>query len=527
MPTLSVLTWIGNAAAVLTGAFGAITRQTQQAGCSRQVAYQHAHKVQQAVKDAQLPGPSREQLLQENQRLAEENRQLWQALEDSIDLPRERQQRFAVSAAACGVSLSTTRVLLDLLLDQRAPSRATLGRWVAGAGRRAGAVLTRLDDACRSLVTAVCLDEIYCHHRPILVGVEPRSLACVVARRAEDCTGETWVQTLAPWSHVRRAVADGGLGLQKGLTLAARQRQQAGPPLPLQVIPDLFHLTQDASRVLRRTWRAAEATWQRHDQKRAAYERLRRQLGWRHKEYHSAEQLARWAWVQAQRAYEQAQAQEAAWRRARGAFEVFRPDGVLNDRSWAQAEVAAALPGLPGKAWAKVRRFLESEPALNFLDELHRDLAAAEPQEELRGALVRLWRLRQQQRRQGPQAEGAAAVLAVPLQELVCAKLSADWRAAEARVSAVLRRVVRASSVVECMNSVWRMHQSRHRQLTQELLDLKRLWWNVRVFLSGKRQKQRPYERLGLRLPTYDLWELLQGDPDTLTQQVSTQEIAA
>ena len=254
MPTLLIRTWIGNAAAVLTGAFGAITQQTQQAGCSRQVAYQHADKVQQAVEDAQLPGPSREELLRENQRLTEENRQLWQALDDSIDLPRDRQQRFAVTAAACGVSLSTTRVLLALLLGQRAPSRATLGRWVADAGQRAGAVLTRLDDACRSLVTTVCLDEIYCHHRPILVGVEPRSLACVVARRAEDCTGETWAQTLAPWSQVRRAVVDGGLGLQKGLILAARQRQQAGPPLPLQVLPDLFHLTQDASRVLRRTW---------------------------------------------------------------------------------------------------------------------------------------------------------------------------------------------------------------------------------------------------------------------------------
>ncbi len=170
----------------------------------------------------------------------------------------------------------------------------------------------------------------------------------------------------------------------------------------------------------------------------------------------------------------------------------------------------------------------ESAQALNFLDVLHGDLSGGlRPQAELRAALVRLWRLRQQQRRQDPQAGCAATVLAVPLQELVCAKLSEDWCAGYARVSGVLRRVVRASSVVECMNSVWRMHQSRHRQLTQGLLDLKRLWWNVRVFDSrGKRQKQRPYERLGLRLPTYDLWELLQGDPDALTQQVSTQEIA-
>ena len=227
MPTLSVLTWIGNAAAVLTGAFGAITQQTLQAGCSRQVAYQHADKVQQAVHDAQLPGPSREQLLGDNQRLAEENRQLWLALEDSIDFPTDRQQRFAVSAAACGVSLSTTLVLLGLLLGGRAPSRATLGRWVAQAGRRAGGLLDRLDRCCRSLVTTLCLDEVFVKHRPILVGVEPHSRACVLAQRAADCTGETWAKVLAPWDRLERAVVDGGLGLHKGLKLTQQRRSAA------------------------------------------------------------------------------------------------------------------------------------------------------------------------------------------------------------------------------------------------------------------------------------------------------------
>src|SRR5438874_8645715 len=159
MPTLPILTWIGNAAAVLAGRFGDVTRQARQAGCSRQAAYQHADKVQQAVAAARAPGPSRDELLHENQRLAQENRQLWQALEDTIDFPRERQRRFAATAAACGVSLTTTLVLLGVLLGARAPSRATVGRWVADASRRAAGLLARLDAWCRDLVTALCLDE--------------------------------------------------------------------------------------------------------------------------------------------------------------------------------------------------------------------------------------------------------------------------------------------------------------------------------------------------------------------------------
>ena len=70
---LSLLTRIGNAAAVLVGAHGDITRHTQHCGCSRQVAYDHARQVQDAVADAQLAGPSRQQLLDENQRLRTEN----------------------------------------------------------------------------------------------------------------------------------------------------------------------------------------------------------------------------------------------------------------------------------------------------------------------------------------------------------------------------------------------------------------------------------------------------------------------
>ena len=79
-------------------------------------------------------------------------------------------------------------------------------------------------------------------------------------------------------------------------------------------------------------------------------------------------------------------------------------------------------------------------------------------------------------------------------------------------------RVVRASSAVECVNSVLRMQQARHRSLGQELLDLKRLYWNCRAFGAGKRRGKSPYQLLGVQLPTCDLWELLQRDPAQLEQ---------
>jgi hypothetical protein len=117
-------------------------------------------------------------------------------------------------------------------------------------------------------------------------------------------------------------------------------------------------------------------------------------------------------------------------------------------------------------------------------------------------------------------------VLEEVLSAVVNGKLGPGWEEAYQRGGEILRRVVRASSAVEGINSVVRMHQSRRRKLTQDLLDLKRLYWNCRPFVAGQRQKRCPYEHLGLRLPTYDAWTLLQRDPEELEQQLSSQRLA-
>jgi hypothetical protein len=72
-----------------------------------------------------------------------------------------------------------------------------------------------------------------------------------------------------------------------------------------------------------------------------------------------------------------------------------------------------------------------------------------------------------------------------------------------------------------------RMHQARHRHVSQSLLDLKRLYWNCRAFRQGKRKGTCPYALLGLKLPTYNWWELLQMEHEELAQKLSTQEVAA
>ena len=509
MLTIPLVTWIANAAARLTGPHGAVTEQARQAGCSRQSVYDHAHKVVAALAAEHAGGPTRERLLRENDALRRENARLWDWLSQTVEFPPDKQKQFAVTATAMGLSLDQTVALLAILLGARAaPGRSTVHRWGRAAARAAGAVLERLDRAAKALVVVGCLDEIFFHRRPILVGVEPQSMVWFLGTKAPHCQGPTWFEALRPWTALRHVVSDAGVGLRTGIAQIQAHRRQADQ-LPLERGLDVFHTRRDAQRVLKVLWKRVERAWEQAEAAdRVAARARRRGEGTRWPDRRAAA-----AWERAAAAFREHERQEAAWGRAAAALDVFRPDGRLNDRSWAEAEVAAALPGLSDPEWSKVRGYLQAEETFTFLDRLHAGLDRLALGEELLRALIGLWWLRRHPPRgPKPEAVGGYRQVAGPVQRVLCEKLDPDWRASYRQVASVLSGAVRASSAVECMNSVLRMHQSRHRTLNQGMLDLKRLYWNARAFRGGKRKGRCPYEHLGLVLPRYDFWGLLQEE---------------
>jgi hypothetical protein len=146
---LSVRTWILNAAAVLSGRRGDVTRQAEQAGCSRQTVYQHAHKVQQRLAAAPPLAPSDPPAPPP-------------AAAPGADADDDRRKKMATTAVAMGLSLRQIEELLAILLPAaEVPDHATLGRWVQVDARRAGEVLTVLDRACAPRVRTLALDEIF------------------------------------------------------------------------------------------------------------------------------------------------------------------------------------------------------------------------------------------------------------------------------------------------------------------------------------------------------------------------------
>src|SRR3954451_9470192 len=346
---------------------------------------------------------------------------------------------------------------------------------------------------------------------PALMVVEPESLCWITGRMAGTRDGATWAGEFARLPALRAVVRDDGTGLGRGARLDNARRRDAGLAEFDQTL-DIFHTLREGGRALRQTWGAATRALGRAEVAQKAVDRLGRQG--RSRQGHGTE--AHRLWRQAEHLWDQATAAEAAWNQVRSAFDLFTVEGRLNDRARAEAVVTAAWRDLSGVAWAKTRRLLMRRESFTFLDQVGERLAGLGLAPEVLSALLDLEGLGRQPGRLSAVTWAWALARAVLL-----AKSCPDWPEQARRVRAVLRGVWRASSLVECVNSVARMQQARHRKMTQGLLDLKRLYWNLRRFRTGRRKDQTPYGLLGLKLPELSFWEFLKLTPEELREKLS------
>ena len=506
MLNLSIPTWIANAAACLTGMYGDVTHQAEAADRSRQTVSDPAQKVQAAVEAEHSGGPTRAELIPEAQDLRQEDARPWDWLAQTIESPPAKQHESTVTATAMGLGLNQVLVLLALIRGAQArPGRPTIQRGTKAAGPAAERVLKHLDGRSKALVLVGCLDEAFFHRRPVLVGVAPASRVWSPGQKADDRTGATGSKALQDWTALEYVVADAGTGLQAGIAAVPQRRRKEGRPAWEDGL-DGSHTAQEAQRVLRRTWDRVDRLW---EQAEVAPRRVA-QAPRPGQDARGGAVAARSAGTKAGAAFPRYERSEAGGKIAPAALQVFRPDGQLNDRSWAGEQVAWALPQWSGREWSQVRGFLPTGATWTFLDRPHRQLQGAEPEDELRGASVRSWWLRRQRPRAPPVgAIAGARPGAHRVHQVVWHQRDAHGRASYRQVARVLGQTVRARGAVGCMNSVIRMHQARHRTLTQGLLGLKRWYGNRREFRGGKRKGRCAYEHLGLKLSSSNFWGLL------------------
>jgi hypothetical protein len=484
---------IASAQVVLQGRYGDVSRYAQQRGVCRQWVYREAAWVQEVL----TPSPEecqrlRTQVRQMQQRQAEVERRLARA----VVIDDDKQAEVATVGQARGVTLRDCRALLAVLIPGQVLSVATLGRRTQAAGERAGQLLAVVDAVARQRVREAAADELYVHD-PVLMVVEPESLCWLSGRLSEEVSGAAWERELAALPQLEQVLRDGGSGLEKGVALVNVQRMAQGRERVVDQ-GDHFHAlrggsvgVRQAERQARTTLAAAEAA----EKKLAACDRQG------HKRTGPAVR-ASFAWKKAEKAMDHWQTQQRLWQQTKEALQLFTPTGELNSRARAEAVLAETLPRLSDSAFAKSKRQLQKPEMLNYLDRVQHQIASLPLSQAIKEAAVHQEGLRRRPealRGENPQAAVLRGILL--LCAVVLGKAGAEGLQAVTAIRDLLRRAYRASSLVECINSVLRMHQAGHRQMTQGLLDLKRLYWNCHTFDSGRRSGSTPYQRLGVPWP--------------------------
>jgi hypothetical protein len=514
---------LASASVVFFGAHGAISRHARQRGVSRQRLYREADSV---VRD--LEGlTQRRQVARRRRRLAEVQPYLGQSRAEqrqAVVFTAQRQAEFASIAQAEGVSLPVARRLLAVFLRDECPSVATLGRLSREAALRAGPLLKVLDEFARPRVGQACADEIFFGPKPVLMVVEPRSHCWLSGRLSPSRDGEQWAKELQQLPALEHLVRDGGTGLQNG-TARVNQERRRQEQKPIREQLDHFHTLREGRRALRKTQSQAERAWSQAEEADKKVARQDRQ-GQARSGYATCAALK---WQKAERAFHQWETAERAFEQIRQALLPFMPEGELNSRQKARERVEQLLPQLGGEHWDKFKRQVQRRETYAYLDRLQETIEALPVGPEVREAVVESEGIRlcpELVQGEGPKQGMMRGVL------LVCSVLIASageaGRQAVQKVREALRWVGRASSCVEGLNSVVRMQQSRHRKMTQEMLDLKRLYWNLREFRTGPRKKTSPYQRLGVLLPSnLSWWQLLQLTPDQLRDLLSAQAVPA
>lgn len=518
---------IASAFVVFCGRWGAVSQHARECQVSRQRIYRESNDVKSQVEGTVWQG-ERQALEEELQHWRQANEQQQQRLDRAIVLDKDKQVEFAVTGQALGVSLAVLRALLEVLQRDAVqrdavPSVAQLGRWTKQAGEKAGQHLLVLDEAVRGQVRQALADEIYASD-PVLMVVEPESLCWLSGRKVTRAglTGQAWSEALGALPALEQVTCDAGPSLHAGIKQLNASRRQAGVAELAEQL-DHFHslwgggvAVAGVEKKLRGALRRAETLQAQLEQRRRNGQTLNGLCS-----------RTRAAWTKAERLMDRWSQLQQLWQKVKDALPLVTPEGELNTRARAEAILNEALPQLP-ETFAKSSHLLRRRQVLTYLDRVHERLQALQAPAAIRQAAVRQETLRQRPELWRGEGVSAAALRGVLLAcAVVLHQAGSLGTQMVQQVRSIFRESWRASSLVECINSVLRMQQARHRKLTQGLLDLKRLYWNCHVFRTGRRRGTSPYQRIGLPWPR-DLpwWEILKMPPEQLCEKLSAQRLA-
>jgi len=469
--TLAERLELGCTLVVFAGQYGLVTELAQDYATSRQFLYTLRAKAQVALASGLAAGRSGRPLL--DQRVVVDH----VALQRAILVLNQ-----VTHASVRAIQESLTEIL------QVERSLGAIHGVLAEAAGRAGKLAV-----VPAAPVSVVADEIFAARRPVLEVVEPHSGAVLcltpTLTRDETAWGCTLLDLTDSGVTIDRLTADGALGMRAG----ARAVGLAEPHLDhWHTLRDLGRLAQVLEHTAYRSLARAERT-----QQAAAAETYRHRHGRRPQRGRPLQAASDPASVQ----QGTAEAEEAV-RRADGVAIVLaavreilppvdRTTGRLHRSDEVHAELVAAvalLRDLGGRATEAASLLEHRAPGLvAYFDPLEAQLVGprAVLGEDVVDFLAWAWHYRHAlaltdaAEAWGLDPEGARQV----------------WTA--------LDQVVRATGMVENLNSILAPHRAAHRGLPANVLSVFAVYRNHHVFARGKRADHSPLELLGLPAPDW------------------------
>lgn len=504
----------------LVGAFAARDEDTTAAdiarehNVSRATVYRLHDRVLRALEHNKPgPAPGAAALPRAQQRIDALEAQLRQArgdlneararLDRAVDVTKRRAAQLELVLTVENVSHRGIQRVFDVAFDgQRRPSLGALNARLRAAGRAAQRLLTTAREQVRKRLDCVLGDDIFFAGTPVKVVAEPRSVAILNVGRWRWHEADDWSLWLEEFTALRLFVSDLGTDLvgavdRRGLTHQADYFHEM-QWWEQQVFRPLAKVDEDARATLQRY--AARVVGTPSARERRELDALR---------------------AHATRCEDEFFLAYAAVEELRALFSPMDRDGTL----WTNARVDAA--------WDRIEKHLlaikhpAGERACRHVTRhghrftTHRALLDAIEVQLVAGTRwtahgVRQGVLEAQRLEARAAAPGTSCDEAVQLARRArtlrraLGRACSNVSAVEQALRAHLACPPRSSSSVESLNSQLRVLQMVHRTVSDELLSLSALAWNLTPRTEGRRKGRSPYEMLGVDLaqaerPWYDV----------------------
>jgi hypothetical protein len=493
---------------------GVVTQLAEEFRTSRRFVYDLAERVKDCL-DWRPAGRRAQDHTQEDlARLRQRIRELeadCEQLSGQLAVERERAlgQRFRLllELGLCPVSEDKIAHCLEAAFGS--VGQVSSG-WVNGQLKRAGAAalsIMRKAELCDSVKEAA-IDELFRHRQPILCVIDPRSLLATAPEAAENRKGETWQTVLEQYPNLEFVVSDQASGLRKGVNSCGREIAHQY---------DIFHIKREIRRWLRsqeaRCYEQMEKTEQARrlleDPRLGAGAQIQAAVEYSQKAAALDERLLAFDWTEVIVDYldESLTAYDARRHRIRSRADgealidevvgLLRETRAINTKSLITM-IEGARPGL--FVFLKV-----AEEKLGRIDVRWRHVRGC--RRTAFNAIACAWHYHSRAHK-SEKAQSAYLTALLGLQ--YWSKRIENFADVARQIYEALDQVVRASSAVECFNSLLRPYISIKKHLSQEFLALIALYHNTRPL--KQRGNRTPLDLAGVDLGDNDWVRLIEHE---------------